>query len=326
LHRARRRCRAPRGGHLHANGQRADDRAVRRARPADGGGTGGGAPGDRPDPGGRSPRGPRSRCPNAHRGGRDGDNPSGDRSRPVRLRPRGDAPDVARARSGRAGPGGSRGDDQRRARRDPDHAAGAGRRHRVRSADPRGGPATLRVRTCAGLRDRHPRWSRVRGARDAVTCRAVSRKSHQRRLARQAARRQAERRRRRRQRATVIGVSIAVALGGIGLAVYAFTRGGSGATASGTPTPSATGSTPASVDPSPGPKAVACGARAPKNATTPKPQFATPPTMSLKAGATYLATLRTSCGTIVIRLDQKSAPNTVNSFVFLARKGFFDGK
>ena len=123
----------------------------------------------------------------------------------------------------------------------------------------------------------------------------------------------------------MIGVSIAVALGGIGLAVYAFTRGGSGATASGTPTPSATGSTPASVDPSPGPKAVACGARAPKNATTPKPQFATPPTMSLKAGATYLATLRTSCGTIVIRLDQKSAPNTVNSFVFLARKGFFDG-
>ncbi|HZP89824.1 MAG TPA: peptidylprolyl isomerase [Actinomycetota bacterium] len=154
----------------------------------------------------------------------------------------------------------------------------------------------------------------------------MSKKSHHRRLARQAARRQAERRRRRRQRAVVIGVSIAVALGGIGLAVFAFTRsGGTGATASGTPTPSATGATRTTVDPSPGPKAVACGATAPKNATTPKPQFASPPKMSIDRSATYLATLHTSCGTIVIRLDPKSAPNTVNSIVFLARKGFFDG-
>ncbi len=124
----------------------------------------------------------------------------------------------------------------------------------------------------------------------------------------------------------MIGVSIAVALGGIGLAVFAFTRGGgSGATASGTPAPSATSSIPATVDPSPGPKAVACGARAPKDATTPKPQFSNPPKMSIDTGTTYLATLQTSCGKIVIELDPKTAPNTVNSLVFLARKGFFDG-
>jgi cyclophilin family peptidyl-prolyl cis-trans isomerase len=39
----------------------------------------------------------------------------------------------------------------------------------------------------------------------------------------------------------------------------------------------------------------------------------------------YTATLKTSKGDIVIRLYADQAPNTVNSFVFLAQKGFFDG-
>jgi len=34
----------------------------------------------------------------------------------------------------------------------------------------------------------------------------------------------------------------------------------------------------------------------------------------------------TSCGTIVIELDPKTAPQTVNSFVFLANHRFFDGQ
>ena len=34
----------------------------------------------------------------------------------------------------------------------------------------------------------------------------------------------------------------------------------------------------------------------------------------------------TSCGTIVIELDAKTAPETVNSFVFLAKKQFFDAQ
>ena len=37
-------------------------------------------------------------------------------------------------------------------------------------------------------------------------------------------------------------------------------------------------------------------------------------------------TVETSCGTIVIELDPKRAPQTVNSFVFLARAGYFDGQ
>jgi len=36
-------------------------------------------------------------------------------------------------------------------------------------------------------------------------------------------------------------------------------------------------------------------------------------------------TLHTSCGPVVLLLDPAAAPETVNSFVFLARQGYFDG-
>jgi len=39
-----------------------------------------------------------------------------------------------------------------------------------------------------------------------------------------------------------------------------------------------------------------------------------------------VATLETSCGEIVMQLDPEGFPQTVNSFVFLAREGFFDGQ
>jgi cyclophilin family peptidyl-prolyl cis-trans isomerase len=39
----------------------------------------------------------------------------------------------------------------------------------------------------------------------------------------------------------------------------------------------------------------------------------------------YTATIKTNMGDIVVNLDAAQAPNTVNSFVFLAQKKFFDG-
>jgi peptidylprolyl isomerase len=39
-----------------------------------------------------------------------------------------------------------------------------------------------------------------------------------------------------------------------------------------------------------------------------------------------VATLQTSCGEVVIELDPENYPKTVESFVFLAREGFFDGQ
>lgn len=41
---------------------------------------------------------------------------------------------------------------------------------------------------------------------------------------------------------------------------------------------------------------------------------------------TATATVTTSCGELVIDLNTDGAPETVNSFVFLAREGFYDGQ
>jgi peptidylprolyl isomerase len=46
----------------------------------------------------------------------------------------------------------------------------------------------------------------------------------------------------------------------------------------------------------------------------------------ITADATVVATLVTSCGEIAIELDPEGYPETVNSFAFLAREGFFDGQ
>ena len=44
----------------------------------------------------------------------------------------------------------------------------------------------------------------------------------------------------------------------------------------------------------------------------------------IKAGKTYTATLKTDKGDIVIALDAAAVPKTVNNFVFLAEKHFYD--
>jgi cyclophilin family peptidyl-prolyl cis-trans isomerase len=53
--------------------------------------------------------------------------------------------------------------------------------------------------------------------------------------------------------------------------------------------------------------------------------FTSEPPMCLVPGATYTAVVNTSEGTIIIGLDSAGAPQTVNSFVYLARYKFYDG-
>jgi peptidyl-prolyl cis-trans isomerase B (cyclophilin B) len=50
-----------------------------------------------------------------------------------------------------------------------------------------------------------------------------------------------------------------------------------------------------------------------------------PPKMQIDDKKTYKATIDTSKGKIVVELFPKEAPITVNSFVFLAKEGFYDG-
>jgi len=54
-------------------------------------------------------------------------------------------------------------------------------------------------------------------------------------------------------------------------------------------------------------------------------QWTSPPPMQIDPAKSYIATLHTTRGNIVIELLPKAAPITVNNFVFLARQGFYDG-
>jgi cyclophilin family peptidyl-prolyl cis-trans isomerase len=56
-----------------------------------------------------------------------------------------------------------------------------------------------------------------------------------------------------------------------------------------------------------------------------RPTFTTAPPMTIDPAKKYTATIETSCGKITADLDAKGAPKTVNNFVFLAQKHFFDG-
>jgi cyclophilin family peptidyl-prolyl cis-trans isomerase len=163
----------------------------------------------------------------------------------------------------------------------------------------------------------------------------MSKRSRDRQLAKLAARRQAERDAAHRRRNLLTGgvagvIALVVVIVGLGVLLGDDTD---------VPAPTTSPSGSPSVAPEPGTQtgtvtptaanesgSVACGADAPPTAGEPKPQFAGPPPMEIDRQATYTATMVTSCGSIVIELDPKRAPQTVNSFVFLAEKGYFDGQ
>lgn len=70
---------------------------------------------------------------------------------------------------------------------------------------------------------------------------------------------------------------------------------------------------------------VACGAKAPANVRATRPRYPGGPARVLEDGVDYVAKIKTSCGPITIDLLEKDAPVAVNSFVFLAEEGFYDG-
>ncbi len=89
-----------------------------------------------------------------------------------------------------------------------------------------------------------------------------------------------------------------------------------------TPTPTGTpdGSATPTPTPSPGPTST------PEPTASPGPkQYAKAPEMTIDTAKKYFATMKTARGDIRIELDAIAAPKTVNSFVFLAREGFYDG-
>ena len=140
-----------------------------------------------------------------------------------------------------------------------------------------------------------------------------NKRARDRQLAKLAARRQAERRRQQRRRSSIVVAVSAVAVIGLAAGAYAMLTRGEGPTASATPTasPSATEEL--------------CTGKAPRAAGEEKPTFDEAPPMTIDPRATYIATMKTSCGTVEMELYPDAAPIGVNSFVFLAREGFYDG-
>lgn len=146
----------------------------------------------------------------------------------------------------------------------------------------------------------------------------MSNKSREKELARAAAKREEEKRSARRKRSLMTGSLLVVAVL-IGATIgYAMLSGGDD-------TPAAAPSSdvsPASPEPDP--------AEGPCDFTPPTEQEAkTPyskqPAMSLDPDGSYTATIDTSCGKMKVKLLAEQAPVTVNSFVFLADEGWYDG-
>jgi peptidylprolyl isomerase len=54
-------------------------------------------------------------------------------------------------------------------------------------------------------------------------------------------------------------------------------------------------------------------------------QYASAPPMTIDPAKNYTATIVTPRGDIVVKLRPDLAPETVNSFIFLAKEGFYDG-
>jgi peptidyl-prolyl cis-trans isomerase B (cyclophilin B) len=121
---------------------------------------------------------------------------------------------------------------------------------------------------------------------------------------------------------TQIGIAViaAMCVGAIVLIPVLLNRGddggGDGPGDGGSNPPVASVQSPAGVD------EVRCD-EAPPTPSNP-PQFSQPPDPSLAESATWEATVHTSCGDIRIDLDGSAAPQTVASFISLARGGYWN--
>ena len=73
-----------------------------------------------------------------------------------------------------------------------------------------------------------------------------------------------------------------------------------------------------------GPGEPAKEASMPANPVERNNMYSEPPKMQIDANKSYVATISTAKGDIVVQLDASAAPLTVNNFVFLANQGFYD--
>jgi peptidyl-prolyl cis-trans isomerase B (cyclophilin B) len=101
-------------------------------------------------------------------------------------------------------------------------------------------------------------------------------------------------------------------------------KGATTTTASTTTTTTASTAANAAAQATANKAAVAAGCPASTSARVNTQTYSAAPAMTIDTTKTYTATVVTTDGTFTITLDAKAAPTTVNSFVFLADKGYFN--
>jgi peptidyl-prolyl cis-trans isomerase B (cyclophilin B) len=163
----------------------------------------------------------------------------------------------------------------------------------------------------------------------------AGKQDRQRKLARERYERQQQRReeraRRIRQRSAIIGSVLAVIAIAVGAYFAASSGGGSKPAAASTPKPTVTPSdvvsippaTPAATVPTTAPKTVAA-THCTYTASPPAARKVSFPPATPDSSGKSQATIVTNRGTVVVDLLNDRAPCTVNSFVSLAKQGFFN--
>ncbi|HET89373.1 MAG TPA: protein translocase subunit SecD [Chloroflexi bacterium] len=63
----------------------------------------------------------------------------------------------------------------------------------------------------------------------------------------------------------------------------------------------------------------------PENPVERNEMYTAPPEMQIETTETYVANISTAKGEIVVQLNASAAPQTVNNFIFLSERGFYDG-
>ncbi|MDH6227914.1 MULTISPECIES: peptidylprolyl isomerase [Streptomyces] len=146
----------------------------------------------------------------------------------------------------------------------------------------------------------------------------VSQEQRRRQLARekflrQQQRRTAARRKARMRNAVIASVLGVVLVGSLALYTTGTLRGDGESTAA-----------KASASPSAEPSKAPDPCEKPAKGKIEELQFDKEPAMKIDKSAKYTMELDTTCGEISVALDAEGAPHTVNSFEFLAGKGYFD--
>jgi cyclophilin family peptidyl-prolyl cis-trans isomerase len=136
---------------------------------------------------------------------------------------------------------------------------------------------------------------------------------------------EAQRQKRRKQiRNGIIGAAVVGLV--IGL-VFAFSGGNNNKTVASqshvTTTTSASHTANARLQAQANAVALKAGCPASPTSRVNNQKYSAAPPMTIDSSKTYTADVKTTTGSFVITLDAKSAPQTVNNFVFLADKGYY---